>query len=335
MKPVASTSQPVYWECYGQALYIRTDIVPPLPFQFLYLPIGPYYGRFSHRLLTYLLIAACLTSGALLALGITGQAAFILQRLPLACTLALYLAVVFTSSHVLSDLAANHLWPRRMSYGSRNVGRQCVVLFIGLALGFWVHEKVFPDLMQLCAQSSASQLPTCLSLVPLLCAALYACVFMVPMSQHGPERNDAARPGNRVHPAPPALQKAEVPQQPPARRALPATVSFRVDGRQVTIPSKTISHVSMEDHYCRVFYQNGQGLQDLLVREALKGLVSRVGLEDFLQIHRSHLVNKRHIAAYKRNGRKHWLIMAPGGVPLPISRRRQTAVKDALAVARG
>ena len=331
MKPVASSSPSVYWDCHGLALLFRSSAGPALPFQFLFLPIGPFYGRFSHRLLTSLLLAACLISGVFLALVMAGGGGLISERLPLACTLALYLAVVFTASHVLSDLAANHLGPLRMRYGSRNVGKQCLVLFIGLALGFWVHGRIFPDLMQMCAQSSASQVPISLALVPLLCAVLYACVFMVPMCQHEAEPIDADSPGDYSLLASPSLNKAEIPQQQPVHQSLSNKVGFRVDGRRVIIPIKAISHVSTEDHYCRVYFQSGQGLKDLLVRETLRGLAGRLRSENFVRIHRSHMVNKKQVTAYKRMGRKHWLLLGPSAAPLPISRRRQAEVKDALA----
>jgi hypothetical protein len=331
MKPVASTSPSVYWDCHGLALLFRTSAGPAMPFQFMYLPIGLFYGRFAHRLLTHLLLAACLISGVFLALAIAGGAGFISHSLPLACTMALYLAVVFTLCHVFSDFSSSRLLPRSMRYGSRNVGRQCVVLFIGLILGYWVHGRIFPDLIQLCAQSSASQIPISLSLVPLLCAVLYACVFLVPMCQHDADRIDSDKPDGSLNTDPPVLQKAEIPQHQPVRPAPSTAVSFRVDGRGVTIPIKDISHISTEDHYCRVYFQHGQGQKDLLVREALKELAGRLRSDDFIRIHRSHLVNKRYVNAYKRKGRKHWLLLGSGNAPLSISRRRQAQVKEALA----
>lgn len=335
MKSVAFAGQPANWErealvvgYYNQIGVLRTA-------QFMSQTIGPFYERYIHRLLTYLLLVTCLIGGAFLALGVAGKSAFVLQHLPLACTLALFQAMVFTFSHVFSDLAAHYLGPSRMAYGSRSVGRQLIVVFSGLALGFWVHQGVFPELMQLCAPRPATQMFAMLSAVPLCCTTIYACVMVVPMSHHGTKRKEAAgysQPGLALPPAQPMPVAAAVSPPPPAGRAKLNTVSFRCDGRQINIPLEAVTHVSMEDHYCRVFYQSGQGSQEFLVREALAGLIRRVDSEDFLQIHRSHLVNKKHIRAYKRTGRNHWLLLGPGRVPLPISRRRQSKVKEALAL---
>ena len=238
---------------------------------------------------------------------------------PLACAVALYLAVVFTSAHALCDLAANRLWPARLSYAHRDVGGQWLVLFSGLALGLWAHQGAFPELMRLCAQGPDHGLPVSVSLVPLWCAGLYSCLLTVPMSQA------SAAP----YPAP-ASGGVEGPL-PPARRAAPAKLGFRVDGRRLSLPVSAISHASIEDHYCRIHYFDRRGPRNVLVRETLQGLISQAGPGVFLQVHRSHLVNRKHVAAYRRQGGDHWVLLGPDKVSLPVSRRRRKKVQEALA----
>lgn len=239
MKPFALSSLAAACEFEGQGWVLYNKTIPKLPLQIMAQPIGSFYGRLANRLLTYLLLAAGMIGGAFWALGIAGKAAFMLQGFPRACALALYLAAVFTVSHVLADLAANHLWPLRMAYGSRSVGGQWMVLFGGLALGFWAHQGAFPELMRLCAQGPDSHLPISLSVVPLWCATLYACLLTVPMSDNETGREEAGAPAR------PLAAQAAIPGPRPARQPKPATASFRINGRQVKIPLQAISHDSI------------------------------------------------------------------------------------------
>lgn len=327
MQPVAHASQTGIAESGGRVAALHHRPNPSQPFQFMAHPIGPFYQHPVNRLLTYLLLAAGLVCGVFLALAMAGGALYLTGNLPLVCALALYVAVVFTMSHVFVDLTAHLLWPRRMAYGSRSVGGQWLVLFCGLALGLWLHQQAFGELMDLCAPESDSRLPLNLALVPLWCAALYACLLLVPMSSSGEAQETAAPPGH--------AQAAGVAGSSPRPRLTgqnrPAAMSFQVDGRQLVVPLEAISHVIIEDHYCRVFHRGGRGLASFLARETLSGLVSQAGTNRFLRIHRSHLVNPAHVTAFQRKGHGHYLLLGPEGTALPISRRRRKQVQQALA----
>ena len=292
-------------------------IIQFLPFQFMKKPLGASYGLLPNRLLIYLLWAVCLLCGTFLILGISGGAAYILRNFPSVCALALYVAALFALSLLLADMAASYLWPRSMAYGCRSLGRQWMVLASSLALGLCAHQGIFPLMAQLCGLGPRSLPPINLCLAPLWCAAFYDCLLAVPLAQDqsGSAPAAAPAPSSTPNPAP----------------ASPGVTTFRVDGRRLSLPLKAISHVHIEDHYCRVFYQSSQGMRNILVRETLKGLIDQMGPDSLLQIHRSHLVNKSHVSAYRRQGRKHWLLLGPGSEPLPVSRRRQAEVKEALA----
>ncbi len=104
-----------------------------------------------------------------------------------------------------------------------------------------------------------------------------------------------------------------------------------INGFEKRISLKAISHPSKEDHYCRVFYKDGEKLQNILVRQTLKQLITQLGQDDFILIHRSHMVNRQQIREYKQKGRNHWLQLELSDHLLPISRRRQRKVKKAVA----
>ncbi|MCP4673808.1 MAG: LytTR family transcriptional regulator, partial [Desulfobacula sp.] len=248
---------------------------------------------------------------------------------------ALHLACVFAFSHVLIDIAANQLKHVGMAYGSRSVGSQWIVLYTGLALGFCIHQVTFPKLLILCGLGSTIQIPINLWIVPLLCASIYSNLFTVFISKKSQNKNQAEiHHQKKAQMELPSMdlesEQLQIVHSASIDQISRATASFKTNGRWVKLVLKTISHVSVEEHYSRVFYWTNQRLKNILVRQSLKQLHRKLGQNDFIQIHRSHLVNKKHIVEYKRKERNHWLKLELSNDALPISRRRQREVKKVL-----
>ena len=335
MKLVSIPTQEVDWtqQMYASGHgFFRCTL---FPFRFLAQPIGDSYRHFSKRLLIYLSFAALLIICTFLVMGTADKSYFLVRFLPLICTLALHIACVFTFSHVLIDIAANQLKHLDMAYESRNIGRQWIVLYSGLTLGFCIHQITFPKLLILCGIESSIQLPINIWIVPLLCASIYSNLFTVFINQkpqnkkqaeiHTQKKIQMSLPSTGLESKQPQIVNlASVDQFPRT------TASFKTNGRWVKIALKTISHVSVEEHYSRVFYRVNQRIQNILVRQSLKQLHSKLGQNDFIQIHRSHLVNKKHIIEYKQKKRNHWLKLESSNYTLPISRRKQKQVKKVL-----
>ncbi len=304
------------------------------PFKFLIQPIGGYYRHFSQRLLIYLSFAAFLVISTFLAMWIASNSYFLVQYFSFVCTLALYLACVFTCSHILIDMAANQLKHLDMAYESRSVGRQWIVLYTGLILGFCIHQVAFPKLLILCGLDSSIQVPINPWIVPLWCASIYSNFLTIQMSQTSQNQEWIEIHTQRQVPIPIVDNESNQQKQinsTPTDQTRQATAIFRINGHQLKLPLNIISHIKIEDHYSRVFYQDGQRLKTILVRQSLKKMISQLGQKKFIQIHRASLVNKEHIVEYKRKGRNHWLQLEFTNNALPISRRRQGEVKKALS----
>jgi hypothetical protein len=334
MKPVSLSMEEV--DFTNQRFDMLYGYIPGAlsPFKFLTQPIGGYYRHFSQRLLIYLSFAAFLIISTFLAMWIAGNSYFLVQYLAFICTMALYLACVFTCSHILIDMVANQLKHLDMAYESRSVGMQWIVLYTGLTLGFCIHHVTFPKLLILCGLSSSIQLPISPWIVPLWCASIYSNFLTVQMSQKSQNQMQTEIHSQKKVLLPLGGHKSNQRTQinsTPVNQTRQATTIFRINGRQVKILLSRISHASIEDHYSRVFYQDGQRLQNILVRQSLKQLMNQLGKKKFIQIHRSYLVNKEHIIEYKRKGRNHWLQLELRNNALPVSRRRQGEVKEALS----
>lgn len=99
-------------------------------------------------------------------------------------------------------------------------------------------------------------------------------------------------------------------------------LQLRTDPGVGPIYPSQISHVTAEDHYLRIYYDNEEKLQNTLVRMTLTKMLSRLPEAQFAQIHRSHLVNLERISGLKRYGQAVRLSMKDGVAELPVSRYR-------------
>ena len=83
-----------------------------------------------------------------------------------------------------------------------------------------------------------------------------------------------------------------------------------------------ITHVTVEDHYCRISYTIGNGLRSKMIRLPLKELLRKLPNAHFLRIHRSHVVNRKHVSRLMKKGRDYKIVLQRWNVELPVSRSR-------------
>jgi len=83
-----------------------------------------------------------------------------------------------------------------------------------------------------------------------------------------------------------------------------------------------IGHITSEDHYLRIYYQSNGGIKNALIRMALKDLNAQLPDHQFIQIHRSHIINLEQVAGVKRSGRNIRVGTKYGDYELPVSRYR-------------
>jgi len=101
-------------------------------------------------------------------------------------------------------------------------------------------------------------------------------------------------------------------------------VHFESGRTEFTLNADVIRNVAVEDHYCYVHYRDEDGY---LKRDLAVPLRDVLGLlpSDFVQVHRSHIINLHHIASIKRRGRSIYLTL-DGDYEVPISRHRLEGV---------
>jgi hypothetical protein len=109
-----------------------------------------------------------------------------------------------------------------------------------------------------------------------------------------------------------------------------ACVVFRHEGTDVELDPTQIQRVQAEENYCRIHLVDASGeARSLLVRTTLSETLEKLPGDDFLQVHRSHVVSARHVAGLTRTGRQSEVQLA-SGARVPVSRSRASDVQSRL-----
>ncbi|MCB2192575.1 MAG: LytTR family transcriptional regulator [Deltaproteobacteria bacterium] len=277
-------------------------------------------------------------------------------------THALHFSLSFLIGVILAELAVRLICPGWSAYQRRTVARQWLIWGLGFGLGLSLYRVSGPLLIPI----YAPWVITLLKYVPhakpadwqivLFCAAVWAVATFAVIqsalcwqrqlrrkeeasSRHLAAQNPDPAPVAETPPRPaPVAAQTQAPTPAPAAEApsrpVPALLSVSHDGQQSTIPVNSITHVTVEDHYCRIHVLDGKGPSSVFVCMSLKSLAEELPEGDFAQIHRSHLVNLRHVAGLNKSGRQYFAELPQAGAELPISRHRWAELQERLPEAK-
>lgn len=108
--------------------------------------------------------------------------------------------------------------------------------------------------------------------------------------------------------------------------AAPRSLTVRVGNTDLVIPVDTITAIEADGVYAAI-HANGRRY---LHRSSLDALARSLASHGFTRVHRSWLVPLRAIVAMRHAGNGQRTAMLSSGVEIPISRRRQRAVRAAI-----
>lgn len=136
---------------------------------------------------------------------------------------------------------------------------------------------------------------------------------------------------DRRLPAPPdaaALQAVLAQLAAPTRRAPLAVLQASV-GREVKlIRTDEVIYFESDSRYTRIVFDSPGGSGDALIRTPLKELLGQLDEQQFWQVHRSVIVNHRHVASAVRVDEGHMHLTLRGRPEtLPVSRHFQGLFK--------
>jgi DNA-binding LytR/AlgR family response regulator len=316
---------------------------------YLSTPLWDFYSYGVNRLMLYCLLACFFVLAAMSAWAVYISPHFLIKQMAFTTVYALHNAMAYAGCHLLMDAAANRIWPAWAGYENRTVGRQWAIWSGGLVMGFVLHRTLVRWLVHLYAWQAAAELSThpgfppshltfALAVAPVWIIAIATVIYIALKRQQAQQRAHAS--------AIQAILSAPVMPQGGAMRAadnhaaredrpdgpVTGTLVLNADGGELKIPHAQITHITVEDHYSRIFYSggNGDGLRNVLIRLPLKKLMQALPRDVFIQIHRSHVVNLSHVKRMEKTGRECRLVLSADGIYLPVSRYRLPHLKPLL-----
>lgn len=312
--------------------------------RYLSVPLGARYCEFTSRLQLYPMLVLLFFLEGLLAWSLYQGPMFLLDHMALTTVFSLHKALIYALCLCLVDILALYLPHAWGAWGNRTVGKQWAIWVVGCLLGFWVHRFFgiclicfyAPDLLSFFRDYPQARPGTAI-LVLFAVPAWFFAVFLTLRMAQGQRPSEAAAPGTSSEarrPVPMQGPRAQSSGEAPSEADPEGCLELAVDSRRVRLPHSRITHVSVEDHYCRIFYARGEKLDNVMVRFPLKEILQELPEANFQQIHRSHLVNLRHASGIQKKGRAHKLVLNGFDLELPISRYRLAQIQPRLKAAK-
>ncbi len=313
--------------------------------EYLARPLRGSYADPANRLFLYFLLTAFFMIGVLLGLVVYKGPMVLVHKMAFTTVYSVHVALAYAFCHWAVDIAASRVWREWGGYVHRTVGRHWLIWVFGFFLGFALHRTFLLRLVYLYAPevvehySSAPQTkPSHLAYFFVALPTWFGAVFLTTKIALGKgqavQTNSRPGAGQLVYGPDSEVvreyKKARRPQKAAPGLSSPGSLVVTVDARSMEIPLGRISHITVEDHYSRIFFSNGADRNNVLIRSPLKDLLQKLPRDRFFQIHRSHVVNLDYVSALKKKGRKAKLTLGRSGIELPVSRYRLPQIRSIL-----
>lgn len=334
---------------------IRTAItfLIRLPGAMVNYPVGLFYTQWTHRYLLY--FVACLL------IGISTYSAIELYgwltwRDP---------STSFRNNHVLHTmmnfgfcLYAADEWLGRLAgkwgrFENRTLGKQALIWGISFIAAFYLQRTIVYEGIKYYAfdtyyfyekfpQLRPRLLDHFLFCLPFMIGTILFLWLLAFVRQRGlvKERIALASLGQalistKLASGKPASQDRESKEKAPGKETGGEKSPFRIrsGSSQIILDKGAITHITVEDHYCRIHTFEKDETRSYFVKSSLKSLLDRLADKRFIRIHRSHVVNARAIERLDKSKRSCKVYLKSDAV-LPVSRYRldqvMSQIKDVL-----
>ncbi len=98
-------------------------------------------------------------------------------------------------------------------------------------------------------------------------------------------------------------------------------IHFQAGRTHFTLASDEIRNIVVEDHYCYIYYRDGDHYSKRDLAMSLRDVSALLPPDNFLQVHRSHIVNLSAIESVNRRAREIRVVLTEG-FEIPVSRHR-------------
>jgi len=299
--------------------------------------LGAFYTQISNRLMLYPFIFSFFLVECTTFWLLYQGPSFFLNYMAFTSVYSLHKAAVYTICILGADMLANLLGSSWGAYNKRTVGRQWLIWSLGLVIGFVLQRTMIRSLVVLYApdvvayfrahpQGSLSTATLLIILIPYWCVVMFLTMQVARYKQQVKQQANSLMvipEGNASAGVPPAAESIGLPI---------GSLKWNGENGNETIALADITHVTVEDHYCRINYSAGNGLISKMIRLPLKEMLLKLPREHFMKIHRSHVVNIGHISRLTKTGRDHKVLLQHFDVELPISRSQCKDLQPRLKV---
>lgn len=303
--------------------------------------LGEFYISSAHRWLVYAVAFIMTGLCTFISLGIYEQSdSLITVNLTFKGMYAWHTAINFAICLALVDHFAAWLAGPWGAFGRRTVGKAWIILVVTFLAGFIIQRLLVYELVALYApallwtyEMDPSMRPGVLAMflfvLPFWGVLGYGLVAIMLSKQAQAQELFRVRIDTileerqrKVSASSRNVGTRDDPITPNGHGFIPLPASAGIAPIQIS----QIGHVTVEDHYLRIFYQKEGDVQNALIRMSLKDFSAVLPTSQFIQIHRSHIINLEQIAGIKRAGRNVRVRTKHGDFELPVSRYRYPQV---------
>lgn len=301
--------------------------------------VGLFYAQWTHRYLAYLMAFLLIGIWTFVALEIYGWFTWRVTSISFRGNYILHTMVNFGLCLYVADEWLTRLTGRWGRFTNRTLGKQAFIWGLSFGVAFYLQRTiVFEGIMyynldlyhyyELFPQMRPRPLDHFFFSLPYLIATILFLWLMAAIRQHGLVKEQKALLSLQ--------QKLANQNETPVDRAVSvepaqdtAPVCIQSGSRQIILEQDIISHVTIEDHYCRIHTLENDESQSFFVKSSLAEFLEKLADSHFVQIHRSHVVNTRAIRRLDKKNRA-CKVYLKSDVVLPVSRYRLDEVMTRL-----
>lgn len=318
--------------CNGKLPMIRTAAIflIQLPSTIANYSVGFFYAQWTHRYLLY--FAACMLIGVwtYAALEVYGWLTWRVTSISFRGNHILHTMVNFGLCFYVVDEWLARLTGRWGRFNNRTLGKQALIWGMSFAIAFYFQRTVVFEWMQYYSldiyhyyEKYPKMRPVALNHF-LFCLPFFLSTIILLWTIAFIRQRGLLKERKALVPAPSAVNPKETLSTGKIDEKLPP-LYIQSGSDQIILEQTTISHVTVEDHYCRIHTVEEDEVKSYFIKSSLADILDKLLDSHFIQVHRSHVVNVNAIRKLDKKNRSSRVCLK-SDVVLPVSRHRLTEV---------
>ncbi len=306
--------------------------------------VGLFYSQWTNRYLVYLV--ACLLAGVwtFVALDLYGWLTWRVTSISFRGNHILHTMINFGLCLYVADEWLARLTGRWGRFENRTLGKQALFWGVSFVVAFYVQRTIVFSGIQYYAldiyyyyqqypEMRPRPLEHFLFCLPFFVGTILILWFIALVRQLWLEKERRAQvlKEQTLVAQHEALHDKVSPGETDRETAAPLCIQS--GSSQIILEQDSISHVTVEDHYCRIHTIEEDEAKSYFIKSSLADLMEKLPDGHFIQIHRSHVVNVHAIRQLDKTNRASRVYLKSDAV-LPVSRYRlsevMTQIQDVL-----